>query len=478
MPGRQRPDSKIPTENPQGAPAGPGRNLPAAVVSRRRGRLGGKVVSGTARAGSGGRTVIETPEGITVYPARHDGGRWRAVWYENGQRQQCQAASEDRLAGMLEKVTVRLTADAPNMLCAGNDLIAFYLSADRRPADRPWSRKHAETQRYLCERYLRPWIGNVACQDIRTTDMQAVVNAAPTAKEGWRVRAMISALTGAGLAGGYLASPRLKEVHWQANGRVVEEPRAVPAGEGGMFVDPGEIPAAEDVAKLGQALRAKRGGLYELMVCFAAYTGLRWGEIAALTAAQVSPGERGVLVDRKVVEIRGHLFVETPKNRKWRRTIYPRFTPWGWPLADVVTARIEAVRQEQEAGTNPLGLMFPAPAGGYWRTSNFRRRVLEDGYLTAGWRAAGGIGWWTWHSLRHVFCTVALFGWGLEVTDVARLAGHANHRITWEMYVGSTAGTLDRALAATAGPQGQSPALAARTGGQGCSGSGPEAGQL
>jgi hypothetical protein len=31
-----------------------------------------------------------------------------------------------------------------------------------------------------------------------------------------------------------------------------------------------------------------------------------------------------------------------------------------------------------------------------------------------------------WHSLRHVFCTTALFGWRLDVTDVAKLARHSN----------------------------------------------------
>ena len=55
-----------------------------------------------------------------------------------------------------------------------------------------------------------------------------------------------------------------------------------------------------------------------------------------------------------MVEISGRLFVETPKNRKRRRTIYPRFTPGGWPLAGMA-ARIEDVRKEQEAGTSPLG---------------------------------------------------------------------------------------------------------------------------
>jgi hypothetical protein len=171
------------------------------------------------RTGPEGRTVIETPEGITVYAGRGEGDRWRAVWYEDGERRQCQAASQDRLAERLEKVTERLAADAPNMLRTGGELIAFYLSADRLPAERRWSRKHAETQRYLCQRFVRPVIGDLACQDIRAADMQAVVNAAPTAKEGRRVRALISALTGAGITGGYLASARLKQVHWQASGR-------------------------------------------------------------------------------------------------------------------------------------------------------------------------------------------------------------------------------------------------------------------
>jgi len=66
--------------------------------------------------------------GITVYPAREVRGRWRAVWYENGQRRQCEAASEDRLAVRLEKVAERLAADAPNLERLGADLIAYYLS--------------------------------------------------------------------------------------------------------------------------------------------------------------------------------------------------------------------------------------------------------------------------------------------------------------------------------------------------------------
>jgi hypothetical protein len=37
-----------------------------------------------------------------------------------------------------------------------------------------------------------------------------------------------------------------------------------------------------------------------------------------------------------------------------------------------------------------------------------------------------------------VFCTTALFTWKLDATDVSRMAGHANYRITLDMYVGTT----------------------------------------
>jgi hypothetical protein len=130
--------------------------------------------------------VIELEYGITVYPAREGQDRWRAVWHENGKRRQCEAISEERLAARLEKVTERLAADAPNMERTGADLIAHYLDPDRLRADRRWSRKHAHTQRRLCERFATPVIGDVLCQDIKTWHMQQVVNAAPTAKEGAR----------------------------------------------------------------------------------------------------------------------------------------------------------------------------------------------------------------------------------------------------------------------------------------------------
>jgi integrase len=403
-----------------------------------------------APSSSPDRPVIELEHGITVYPARRQGGRWRATWYEGGLRQQCEAVTEDKLAGKLEKVTERLAADAPNMTRSGADLIAWYLNPDRLPAERRWSRKHADTQRRLCERFAAPVIGEVTCQDIKTRHTQAIVNAAPTVGEGDRVRGMVSAMVSAGIEGGYLVSARLAKVHWQAGGRPLPAPATLTAGESTLWIDPAEIPSAGDVARLGQALsRGRHGERYELMAATAAYSGLRWGELTALTIERVNQPARAITVNRKVVEVAGRLYVEAPKNRKYRTTVYPRRTPAGYPLAERLAIRIQVAQAEQEAGVNPLGLVFPSPAGKHWRSSNFNRRILQPAYLDAGWRDADGNGTWTWHSLRHVFCTTALFTWKLDPTDVSRMAGHANYRITLDMYVGTTAGVLDRARAAT-----------------------------
>ena len=406
--------------------------------------------------GMPGRAVIELEFGILVYPPRPEQTgkknrlRWRAVWYEDGERQQCESVSEEKLAARLEKVTERLAADAPNMKRPGADLITYYLDPDRLPVDERWSRKHADTQRRLCERFAAPVINAVTCQDIKTRHTQKIVNAAPTAGEGDRVHRMISALVSAGLEGGYLANPRLAKVHWQAGNRQLPSAPVTVAGESALWVDPAEIPAGSDVGKLGRALAAGRhGDRCELMASTAAYSGLRRGELTALTIGQVDTAARVITVDRKVIEVAGHLYIEAPKGRKSRKTIYPRITPDGYPLAERLAARIEAARAEQAAGINPLGLIFPSPKFKLWRSSNFNRSALKPAYQAAGWRDQNGNGRWTWHSLRHVFCTTALFTWKLEATDVSCMAGHANVRTTLLMYVGTTAGVLDRARKAT-----------------------------
>ena len=195
--------------------------------------------------------------------------------------------------------------------------------------------------------------------DIKTWHTQQIVNAALTAGEGDRVHGMLSALVAAGIEGGYLTSPRLAMVHWQAGDRPLPAQRVTVSGESALWVDPAEIPSGSDIGKLGRALAAGlHGERDELMASTAAYSGLRWGELTALTIWQVDQAGRVITVDRQVIEVAGHLYTEAPKYRK---TIYPRRTPDGYPLAGKLAARIEQAAAEQEAGINPLGLIFPSP---------------------------------------------------------------------------------------------------------------------
>jgi hypothetical protein len=94
---------KIPTVSPQPVPdriAKPQVAVPAARAKKASGTRRSPVfASGSGRAPTrGSGEVIELECGVTVYPARSEGARWRAVWHEDGQRRQCEAPTEEKLA--------------------------------------------------------------------------------------------------------------------------------------------------------------------------------------------------------------------------------------------------------------------------------------------------------------------------------------------------------------------------------------------
>ena len=84
--------SKIPTKNPQLHLVGERPPAPVKHRQRRTGSGSTAAVNGSTREGTrgDGRAVVEVAGGITVYPARSAGDRWRAVWYEDGRRRQCE----------------------------------------------------------------------------------------------------------------------------------------------------------------------------------------------------------------------------------------------------------------------------------------------------------------------------------------------------------------------------------------------------
>jgi hypothetical protein len=124
----------------------------------------------------------------------------------------------------------------------GTDLIAWYLSPDRLlptsngPASTPIPSSGCASGSYPGHRrHVVP--GHPGRRHAADRQRRA------TAQEGGRLHALISALVGAAIRGGYLANARLKEVHWQAGkGHPAAVPKVTVSGESQLFVDPAEIP--------------------------------------------------------------------------------------------------------------------------------------------------------------------------------------------------------------------------------------------
>lgn len=138
----------------------------------------------------------------------------------------------------------------------------------------------------------------------------------------------------------------------------------------------------------------------ELMVLLAAYTGLRWGEITALTWDRVRLDYRCPTViipwnEGALHESGGRLWLEAPKSIAAVRTVAfpPALVP---PLA--------AARTRTRDLTKPV---FRAPKGGQLRRSNFINRIFipaveGDPHHPDLERRSPIVPGMTFHSLRHM----------------------------------------------------------------------------
>ena len=238
-------------------------------------------------------------------------------------------------------------------------------------------------------------------------------------------------------------SPTIHDIH-----RTIRTDASTDAG-------PADIPDHEAVAAFASALAGKRLSpwWFELMPYMSAYSGLHMGEIFALDLEHLDPhhDSRAISVEWKIIETGGQTIRVPAERRKHRTTIYPELTPTGYPLAAMMTRRAAEAATDKAAGRNPMGLLFPAPRGGYLRKSNFINRYAIPAYTAAGWRNDGDQTRWAWHDLRRLFCITALNEWGLDIADVSQLAGDIDVRATLGTY-GEDNTMLTHALKAT-GPQ-------------------------
>src|SRR5438046_3450894 len=104
---------------------------------------------------------------------------------------------------------------------------------------------------------------------------------------------------------------------------------------------------------------ADAAGRERLVILFLGYTGVRYGEMAALRVRNLDLIKRRALIAEAVADVSGRAVFDTPKNHQRRAVPLPRF------LADELA--------EYVAGKGPDDYVFAAEKGGVLHLRNFRR---------------------------------------------------------------------------------------------------------
>jgi integrase len=165
-------------------------------------------------------------------------------------------------------------------------------------------------------------------------------------------------------------------------------------------------------------LLAKCVGETATVIRFLAYTGLRWGEMAALRVEAVDMLRRRVHVHQAVAEVGGRVVWSTPKSHERRSVPFPRF------LVDELSVLM--------LGKGRDDLVFTAPAGGVLRVSTWRPRVLAPAVrqLQAMLKEFPKV---TPHDLRHTAASLAISA-GANPKAVQTMLGHASAVLTLDTY--------------------------------------------
>jgi integrase len=167
---------------------------------------------------------------------------------------------------------------------------------------------------------------------------------------------------------------------------------------------------------------AEASGRNRLAILFLAYTGVRYGEMAALRVRNLNLMRRRALIAEAVVDVNGHAVFGTPKTHQRRQVPIPRF------LADELAVHV--------AGKEPGDFVFAAEKGGVLHLRNFRRTSFDPAVRAVG---LDGL---TPHALRHTAASLAIAS-GANVKVVQTMLGHQSATMTLDLYCHLLADQLD-----------------------------------
>ena len=176
---------------------------------------------------------------------------------------------------------------------------------------------------------------------------------------------------------------------------------------------------------------AKESGWYEFYY-LELTTGMRLGEICALTWDDFDEKHKTITVNKSVKRIHGENIVNTPKTQSSIRTI---------SLCDECVQLLKELKVKQKMLNSPY--IFPSPITGDMREPAAVTRRLHKIQERAGVPKI------RFHDLRHTFATLSLEQ-GVDIKTVSHMLGHTDAGFTMNTYMHVT-DDMQQQAAATMG---------------------------
>jgi integrase len=177
----------------------------------------------------------------------------------------------------------------------------------------------------------------------------------------------------------------------------------------------------DEVRRLAEAIEDR----YRVLIYTAAYTGMRWGELAGLRVRRLDMLRGTIDVFEALTEVNGTLRTGPTKTGKSRTVSIPRF------LGDLLAEHLATFPSDD-------GHVFSSAKGGPLRRS-FYPRHYKPAAVRAGLSSS-----LRFHDLRHT-CAALLIAQGAHPKEIQERLGHSTIQLTFDRY-GHLLPTLDGRL--------------------------------
>jgi integrase len=273
----------------------------------------------------------------------------------------------------------------------------------------------------IVRRDIDPVLGRIALGDLTRLRVQEWAGSLSRTQSAWSVRKIVGTLSGAlQLA--------------VEDGRISSNPAARLKLPKVVKVSKRYL-RHEELLELAEAIE-RRQASHGLLVLVLGYCGLRWGELAGLTVADLDFRRNRLEVRHTVVEVNGYLESSRPKSYEERSVPVP-------------PSLMDLLRQLTDGRPKDRPVFPGARSGLPLRNRAFRRYSFDAAAAEVGLEGL------TPHELRHTCASLAVAR-GANVKALQRMLGHASAKETLDTYtdlfeddLDGVATALDAVLAPT-----------------------------